>query len=233
MGAIERRVGALSPFARGPVAVIVQSPWDWARRTLNRQRRLRLCAYEGVIGCGLGARVRGGRPVSEPCATVYVTHKRALGDLPRQQRLPRRLGTQSRSLDVDVLELGELERHSGPLPLALDGAQALTRSREPSATPLSRPAVFPSDEGATVRLMGFVSGSHAGVLRHAYVCLPGWGLEHALLADVHSVPGDSDAPLLDAEGLLLGSLVGRATGGGGRLRVFRLAAPPLTPDTPL
>jgi hypothetical protein len=63
-----------------------------------------------------------------------------------------------------------------------------------------------------------------GVLDSAYVHLPGWGLDMALLARIHSLPGDSGSPLVDSDGLVLGYLVGRATGGDGGLRVFRPAA---------
>lgn len=222
MREIERGAGAAAAL-RGPGAVIVEATWDWARRTLNRQRRLRLCAYEGVIGCGLAPRVRGGQTADEPCATVYVARKRPPAELRGRARLPRRLGTQSRALGVDVVELGELERHAGPAGFALR-ASGEACAAATVALP-ARPAVFPADEGTLVRLAGRLSGTHSGVLRRAYLQLPGWGLEHALLADVHSVPGDSGSPLFDSEGLLLGTLVGRVTGGDGRLRVFQSAAP--------
>ncbi len=214
-----RGAGATAPGQRSAV-VVVEPPWDWARRTLNRARRARLCAREGVIGCGLGPRLRHGRVEREPCATVYVARKRPPGELPRGARLPRRLATQSRALEVDVVELGDLEPHAvcGPqLP------REAPRAGLPPHEPVGRRApTFPADEGQPVRLLGRVSGSHTGVLCRAYVFLPGWGLERALLADVHSLPGDSGSPLVDAEGRLLGLLVGRATGGDGRLRVFRV-----------
>jgi hypothetical protein len=91
-----------------------------------------------------------------------------------------------------------------------------------------RPAVLPGDHGIPVRMAGAVSGVQFGVLVRAAVSLPAWRLSYAILASVASVPGDSGAPLVDANNLLLGFLTGPIDGPYPNLRVFTPAGPTLS-----
>jgi hypothetical protein len=68
---------------------------------------------DGVLGYGVGKRVRAGVPTDEPCATVFVTKKRRPADLPRGDRLPRHIGGgHGRRLAIDVVEMGPFRRYS-------------------------------------------------------------------------------------------------------------------------
>lgn len=93
---------------------IVDPRWQWAQ-DLMEARRAKLLAIPGVMGLGLGFRLRGGMPTGEPCLTVYVKRKLspeelAAGKLPR---LPRTVRSGKRRLSVDVIELGEIRRQIG------------------------------------------------------------------------------------------------------------------------
>lgn len=228
----------LAEASTPPLSVLVEPTWDWARKILV-SRKPRLRALRGVVGYGLGTRVRAGLGGSEPCLRVYVQKRDDAAELPAK------VGTGPRSIGLDVVELGgpeidlappgfepgrvvgtwcpEWAPAGGQVPVQddIDGLGALRAWR---------PALFPADVGVAVRLAGRVSGLQCGVLDSAYVHLPGWGLEMALLARIHSQPGDSGSPLIDSDGLVLGFLVGRATGGDGGLRVFRPAADAGTPS---
>ncbi len=74
----------------------------------------RLLAFPGVIGVGLGYRVRAGEAdPDERCITVYVRRKRSRAQLDRKNRrpLPRRLSdARGRRVGVDVVEFGRLVR---------------------------------------------------------------------------------------------------------------------------
>jgi hypothetical protein len=84
-----------------------------------------------------------------------------------------------------------------------------------------RPATFPGDENASVRLAGSVSGVTHGAIIHVDVPVPEAGIEGAILADIPSRGGDSGAPLLDSQNHILGFLAGELTGGVyNNLRVF-------------
>lgn len=233
--------GAAQP---GTPAVLVDPSWDWARRVLtSRAPRLRTIA--GVIGYALGTRQRGGTPTADPCIIVYVRRKLTPPELRARawRPLPGKLGTGPRGIEVDVVELGDLERHaaspaferpagslwsdSSRLAAALMHQLAAgERVPAPGVGPLHawRPTVFPGDAGVAVRLAGLSSGLQHGVLASPLAHLPGWGLDPALLAHVHSTPGDSGSVLVDSDDFVLGFLVGRATCAGGSLRVFRPAA---------
>lgn len=222
----------LAEASATPAPVLVEPTWDWARRILL-SRKPRLRALRGVVGFGLGTRGRLGLAGGEPCLRVYVQSRVVRAELPAK------VGTGPRSIGVDVVELGDPEPE-----LALQGLEpgrvigtwcpewAPANSQAPIVDDLDglgdlrawRPALFPADVGVAVRLAGRVSGLQCGVLDSTYLHLPGWGLEMALLARIHSLPGDSGSPLVDSDGLVLGYLVGRATGGDGGLRVFRPAA---------
>jgi hypothetical protein len=79
-------------------------------------RRAKLLAYPGVIGLGLGFRLRGGHPTGEPCLTVYVREKLGERELSRRslRPLPKTVRSGKRRLPVDVLALGKLQRTSAP-----------------------------------------------------------------------------------------------------------------------
>ncbi len=221
-----------------PVAPVVEGSWEWARRILH-SRAARLREIPGVVGYSLATREIAGAPSDEPCLAVFVERKldghalRARGE----RALPRKIGTGSRAIAVDVVELGRLQPHAATgaeaTRASLLGAEAaMTRLADGQPLPVPglgtlrawRPTVFPEDGGMAVRLAGRVSGVQHGVLASPLAHLPGLGFDVALLAHIHSAPGDSGAPLVDPEGLLLGFLVGRVTGGVGTLRVFRPAA---------
>lgn len=90
---------------------LVDPAWSWAH-DLMAARRDKLLAIPGVVGVGLGFRLRGGAPTGEPCLTVYVQRKRAPEELAqaREPRIPRTVSSGKRRLPVDVLELGSIRR---------------------------------------------------------------------------------------------------------------------------
>src|SRR5262245_61993011 len=60
----------------GDPNVLVDPAWTWAEKLFVKRRR-RLLAIEGVIGCGLGFRLkeRDGQQTSEPCISALVRKK--------------------------------------------------------------------------------------------------------------------------------------------------------------
>jgi hypothetical protein len=95
----------------GHPAHVVDPEWEWAE-ALMEERRARLLAIPGVMGVGLGFRLRGGMPTGEPCLTVYVQRKLSpeevrAGNLPR---IPKTVRSGKHRLPVDVLELGAIRR---------------------------------------------------------------------------------------------------------------------------
>jgi hypothetical protein len=98
--------------APGHPAHLVDPEWAWAAELLEA-RSPALLAHPGVVGVGLGFRMRGGAPTGEPCLTVYVRRKlseRALAKAGRR-RLPKVVRSGRKRLAVDVLPLGRLRRH--------------------------------------------------------------------------------------------------------------------------
>jgi hypothetical protein len=98
----------------GHPAHLVDPEWEWAEE-LMEERRAKLLAIPGVMGVGLGFRLRGGMPTGEPCLTVYVKRKLSpdevrTADLPR---IPKTVRSGKRRLPVDVLELGDILRQIG------------------------------------------------------------------------------------------------------------------------
>lgn len=91
---------------------LIEKGWERAHELLEA-RREKLLAVPGVIGCGLGGRHRGGVHTGEPCITVYVRKKLSPDEMKAQgmPRLPRTVRIGSYRMPVDVIELGELERH--------------------------------------------------------------------------------------------------------------------------
>jgi hypothetical protein len=94
----------------GPVT-LVDPEWEWAESLLEA-RREKLMAYPGVIGCGLGFRLRRGKPTERPCITVLVERKLAEEELRSggHRRLPRTVRSRHQRLQVDVVEMGEVRR---------------------------------------------------------------------------------------------------------------------------
>jgi hypothetical protein len=97
----------------GHPAHLVDPDWEWASE-LMEARRARLLTFPGVIGVGLGFRLRGGMPTGEPCLTVYVRRKLSPEELKaaNRPRLPRTVRSGNRRLPVDVIELGEVRRQA-------------------------------------------------------------------------------------------------------------------------
>lgn len=91
---------------------LIDPAWVWAH-DLMEARRGKLLAFPGVVGVGLGFRMRGGMSTGEPCLTVYVQRKRSPEELDqaREPRIPRTVSSGKRRLPVDVLELGAIRRH--------------------------------------------------------------------------------------------------------------------------
>jgi hypothetical protein len=102
---------------------LVHDDWCWAHE-LMEARKPKLLAHPGVVGCGLGFRIREGERLGTPCLTVYVETKLPKDQLPPGARLPKTVRSGKRRLEVDVVELGGLERQVqggdsiGPIPLA-------------------------------------------------------------------------------------------------------------------
>lgn len=90
---------------------LVDPDWLWAQE-LMEARREKLLAIPGVVGLGLGFRLRGGMPTGEPCLTVYVRRKRSREEVEAagEPPLPRTVRSGDHRLPVDVLELGVLRR---------------------------------------------------------------------------------------------------------------------------
>ncbi len=92
---------------------LVEKEWQWACR-LAESREERLLAFPGVVGCGLGFRVRKGERSSKPCLTVFVEKKVAQRELSSRATLPKTVSAGGKRLEIDVVELGSLERQIGP-----------------------------------------------------------------------------------------------------------------------
>lgn len=93
---------------------LVDPDWQWAHE-LMEARRAKLLAIPGVVGLGLGFRLRAGAPTGEPCLTVYVQRKLSLAELAaaKTPRIPRTVRSGKHRLPVDVIELGTIRRQVG------------------------------------------------------------------------------------------------------------------------
>lgn len=103
---------ALARLTRpGHPTYLVDPDWEWAHE-LMEARREKLLALPGVVGVGLGFRMRGGLPTSEPCLTVYVRRKRSPEevDAAGERRISKTVRAGKHRLPVDVVELGTLRR---------------------------------------------------------------------------------------------------------------------------
>jgi hypothetical protein len=90
---------------------LVDPAWAWAH-DLMEARRAKMLAIPGVIGVGLGFRLRGDVPTGEPCLTVYVQRKKTPQELSlaKTPLIPRTVSSGKHRLPVDVLELGAIRR---------------------------------------------------------------------------------------------------------------------------
>lgn len=97
----------------GDPSILVDPDWFWAEE-LFEKRREKLLAIDGVVGCGLGHRIKDGRETSEPCITVLVRRKVSEATLKKQsrKRVPRFVRDGKQRLPVDVVQLGRLERQA-------------------------------------------------------------------------------------------------------------------------
>jgi hypothetical protein len=98
---------------RGAPHVVVAQQMRWAHDLL-RARADTLRRYPGVVGFGLGRVLKDGTPTGEPCVTIFVRRKLTPAELKRLNRrsLPRTMSAGARRIPVDVIELGEIERHA-------------------------------------------------------------------------------------------------------------------------
>jgi len=90
---------------------LVDPAWAWAAE-LMEARRDRLLSQPGVMGLGLGFRLRGGAQTGRACLTVFVRQKHSPEELDAQgiPALPKSLRFSGHRLEVDVVELGPIVR---------------------------------------------------------------------------------------------------------------------------
>lgn len=87
-----------------------------------------------------------------------------------------------------------------------------------------RSVVFPGDAGTLVRLYGATTGYLEGQIVNPSIDLPQYQLSGAIVARIRTGPGDSGAALVDAQGLVLGFLVGMGSDMPADLRLFSPAS---------
>lgn len=93
----------------GDPHVVTDPSMAWAVE-LAESRKKRLLRMQGVVGVGLGFRVREGMLTNEPCLTVAVGRKlpdKVLAKL-AQPRLPKFVRSGKRILPLDVLQIGRV-----------------------------------------------------------------------------------------------------------------------------
>lgn len=88
---------------------LVEKNWQWADDLLEK-RKEKLLSLPGVLGCGLGFRVRKGERLGTPCLTVLVARKVPKEAIPPGGLVPRTVQDRGRRLATDVVELGEVRR---------------------------------------------------------------------------------------------------------------------------
>jgi hypothetical protein len=95
----------------GDEDLLLSSEWRWLRDLLAK-RKPRLMAIRGVVGCGVGFRIKNGVDTGQPCITVLVRRKWSKAKRKRKTtRIPRYFRAGKRRVPVDVVEVGRLERH--------------------------------------------------------------------------------------------------------------------------
>jgi len=77
--------------------------------SVARSNRATLLKQPGVLGVGHGWKVTAGKRTSRYALVIYVTEKRPLAQLPREQRIPRRIA----GVATDVVVIGKAkDRHA-------------------------------------------------------------------------------------------------------------------------
>jgi hypothetical protein len=122
-----------------PLAELIAAKHAAAARLLERS--------DGVVGVGMGPRIRAGRSTGEPSVRVYVEHKRPLAELAAEAILPSLFG----AFRVDVVETGRLS--------AVPAVQAS------GATPRTRQRVRPVRPGCSVGVGQPMAGTVGAVAR--------------------------------------------------------------------
>ena len=80
--------------------------------SIARRRRPRLLKLLGVIGIGVGPKIKRAKETSIRAVLVYVREKRPLGELSRAERIPKRID----GAPTDVIQVGEAKtRHADEL----------------------------------------------------------------------------------------------------------------------
>lgn len=176
----------------GHPAYLVDRDWTWAHE-LMEARREKLLAIPGVVGVGLGFRLRGGMPTGEPCLSVYVRRKRSPEDLAAagESRIPKTVRSGKHRLPVDVLEIGEIRRQIdagasiGPLPVSERGtlgalAEDLDQGDTVALTAMHVTGLqqFPAAGAAAPTFVSPVPGQAFGALRQGTMS----GIDAAKLA---------------------------------------------------
>jgi len=162
---------------RGGPHHVVAKEWAWAY-DLAEARKEKLLALPGVIGHGLGFRVRRGERTHTACLTIFVERKLGEHAIPPGVKLPRTVSHGGRRLAVDVVELGRLHRQLaagdviGPVPLAdrgTLGAFALDAQRGDvvalTAMHVANLAEFPAQGVADPEFQSPVPGTAFGRVR--------------------------------------------------------------------
>lgn len=90
--------------------------WRQANGVLESHRPM-LEQIPGVVGHGLGHRMRNEVETDEPCVVVFVRKKKAREELKRQHRrsIPGQLTHGRSRVPTDVIEIGKLQKQVGPL----------------------------------------------------------------------------------------------------------------------
>lgn len=121
--AAARRALAEAPRPRRAPHSLFVGEWQAANAALERNRGV-FAKIPGVIGHGLGHRVKNGVETDEPCVVVFVRKKKALADLKREgsPRVPRSLAQAKKRIATDVVEMALLVRQAGPQSIAVPGS---------------------------------------------------------------------------------------------------------------
>jgi hypothetical protein len=126
----------------------VEGRWQWAERLMGA-RRAALLAYPHVVGLGLGTKITGAIDTGAVCVTVFVNRKLTLAALERRgdRVLPRFLRDGRRTLPVDVVRLGVIERQAFP------GSSCSIAGGFTRVGTIGAPAVMPGGDGVFITAM--------------------------------------------------------------------------------
>jgi hypothetical protein len=114
---VEKARGLLARAKRRNTAPphVFAGAWKRANAVLEKNREVLRCAH-GVVGYGLGYRLKAGIETDEPCVAVFVRRKKS----PRIMRkrglaeIPKNLYDGKTNVGTDVVRLGRLEPHGAP-----------------------------------------------------------------------------------------------------------------------